>query len=98
MFFRSFSLRPYFFTSLLLALEYHLRQSLRLRMRNTQRNPLHPQLVRNLPRLSIQPDRRPPALLPHHLKIHPPHPPPPPRPQSLHRCFLGRKPSCIPFI
>src|SRR5579859_2672029 len=67
-------------------------------MRNAQRNPLHAKLFRNLLRLSIQPDRRPPALLSHHLKIHPPHPAPPPRPQSLHRRFLRRKPPRIPLI
>src|SRR6185437_15326524 len=79
-------------------LKYHLRQSLRLRMRNTHYNPLHPQLLRNLPRLSIQPNRRPPALLPHHLKIHPPHPAPPSRSQRLHSRLFRRKPPRISFI
>src|SRR5277367_307505 len=67
-------------------------------MRNAQSNPLHPQLFRDLPRLPIQPNRRPPPGLPHHLKTHPPHPPPPPRPQSLHRRLFRRKPPRIPLI
>src|SRR5579859_1086265 len=94
--FRSFRISSFEFRHS--TLKYHLRQSLRFRMRNAQRNPLHAKLFRNLLRLSIQPDRRPPALLPHHLKIHPPHPASPPRPQSLHRRFLRRKPPRIPLI
>src|SRR5580700_197898 len=67
-------------------------------MRNTQRRPLHPQLLSNLSRLPIQPNRRSPALLAHHFKIHPSHPAPPPRPQSLHSRFLSRKPPRKPLI
>src|SRR5579859_1705747 len=67
-------------------------------MRNAQSNPLHAQLLSNLLRLSIQPYRRPPALLPHHLKIHPPHPASPTGAQRLHRRFLSRKPPRIPLI
>src|SRR5271165_308074 len=96
-----FSLFLYIFTSLLLlssSFKNHLRQSLRLRMRNTQSNPLHPQLLCNLPRLSIQPNRRPPALLSHHLKIYPSHPAPPPSPKRFHTRFLSRKPPRKPLI
>src|SRR5271167_1472637 len=67
-------------------------------MRNTQSNPLHPQLLRTLPCLSIQTNRRTPALLPHHFKIHPPHSAPPPRPKRLHRRLFSCEPPRIPLI
>src|SRR5882762_7376270 len=67
-------------------------------MGDAQRDILHSQLHRNFPRLTRQRQRRPPALLPHHFQIHPPHPAPPPRPQRLHRRLFRCKPSRIPLI
>ena len=59
----------------------------------------HPQLLSNLPRLPIQPNRRSPAP----SRAPPQNPPialpaPPPRPQSLHSRFLSRKPPRKPLI
>src|SRR5258708_25783017 len=80
-----------------LPFKYHLRKGLSRRVRNAQRNVFHAQLIRDLPRLAFERQRWPPALLPHHFNVHPPHASAPTRAQPFHRRLFPCNASRIAF-
>src|SRR5260370_24792780 len=80
-----------------LPFKYHLRKGLSRRMSDAERDMLHPELLRNFPRLTRQRQRWPPALLPHHFNVHPPHAFAPTRAQRLPRRLFHCKASRIAF-
>src|SRR5260370_32294698 len=80
---------------LLLPSKYHLRKGMSRRVGNAQRNVFHAQLIRDLPRLAFERQRWPPALLPPHFNVHPPHASAPTRAQRFHRRLFHCKASRI---
>src|SRR5438046_1606707 len=67
-------------------------------MRDAERHAPHPDLLRNLCRLTRYRQCRPSARFAHYFQIHPFHAAPPARSQRLHRRFFCREPPRVALI